>query len=78
MRELEDPDTNARCAKSVYDSQGFGAWTTYGSCASGGNNPCGGAEAAAPCASCDDIANCNEFGGGYACYTKFGCDINSC
>lgn len=36
---LEDPYTNAACARSVYNAQGFGAWTTYPECASGGG-PC--------------------------------------
>lgn len=36
---LEDPYTNAACARSVYNAQGFGAWTTYPECANGGG-PC--------------------------------------
>mmetsp|Transcript_11328 Transcript_11328/g.39468 ORF Transcript_11328/g.39468 Transcript_11328/m.39468 type:complete len:560 (-) Transcript_11328:178-1857(-) len=39
VHDLEDPQVNARCAKHVYESQGFGAWTTYGGCVHGGG-PC--------------------------------------
>mmetsp|Transcript_125247 Transcript_125247/g.304114 ORF Transcript_125247/g.304114 Transcript_125247/m.304114 type:complete len:169 (+) Transcript_125247:117-623(+) len=77
---LEDPQTNAHCARSVYNAQGFGAWTTYSACASGGNNPCGGGGGGGGggCSHCSEIDNCRKFGGGNACYSKYGCSPGSC
>uniref|UniRef100_A0A7S1CL10 Transglycosylase SLT domain-containing protein n=1 Tax=Bicosoecida sp. CB-2014 TaxID=1486930 RepID=A0A7S1CL10_9STRA len=78
---LEDPGTNARCAASVYRSQGFGAWTTSSECMSG-QSPCsgggGGGGGGGGCNMCSQIRNCQHFGGGNACYSKYGCQPGSC
>lgn len=39
VRDLEDPEKNAKCAHTVYKEQGFEAWTTYPGCTRGGG-PC--------------------------------------
>lgn len=75
---LLDPAVNTRCAKQVYQQQGFNAWYGYQYHRSECNNysvASSGASSGGQGGSCDQqqLDTCLTHGGGKACYAKWGC-----